>query len=55
MAKKNYSMKSGKSGSSSSGVSRARLHQKTGSSNSFGGYTKVAKTDGTFRMRKTGK
>ena len=39
----------------SSGVSAARLHQKSGASNTFGGYTKVSNSDGTFRMRKTGK
>ena len=45
----------GKTGSTSRGVSPARLHQKSGSSNAFGGYTKVSKSDGTFRMRKSGK
>ena len=46
---------SGSSGSSSRGVSAARLHQKSGSGNTFGGYTKVDRGDGTFRMRKTGR
>lgn len=45
----------GKSASSSGGVSSARLHQKSGSSNAFGGYTKVKNSDGTFQMRKSGK
>lgn len=46
---------SSKSGSSKSSVSAARLHQKTGSSNAFGGYSKVNKGNGTFRMNKSGK
>ena len=45
----------GKTRTASSGVSAARLHQKSGASNAFGGYTKVSNSDGTFRMRKTGK
>lgn len=44
----------GKSSYSSKGVSAARLHQKSGTSNSFGGYTKVNKGNGTFTMKKTG-
>ena len=52
MSKSNHHGNAGKSGSGS--VSSARLHQKSGTSNAFGGYTKVAKTDGTFRMRKSG-
>lgn len=36
-------------------VSMTRLQQKSGTRNSFGGYTKVNNGDGTFRMRKTGK
>ena len=52
MAKNNSS---GKSGSNSRGVSSARLHQKSGSSHAFGGYSKVSNSDGTFRMRKDGK
>lgn len=40
---------------SSDNVSSARLHQKSGSSNSFGGITKVNHGNGTFSMRKTGK
>lgn len=46
---------SGKSSSSTPRVSSARLNQKSGSSNSFGGYTKVNRGDGSFRMRKSGK
>lgn len=47
---------SGWSGTSaSSGVSAARLHQKSGSSNAFGGYTKVNHGNGTFSMKPTGK
>jgi hypothetical protein len=34
-------------------VSAARLHQKAGTT--FGGYTKVARPDGTFTMKKSGK
>ena len=49
------SYSTGKTGAASSGVSAARLHQKSGASNTFGGYTKVSNSDGTFRMRKTGK
>lgn len=63
MAKYRSYSGSGKSGSSptrrsgptTGSVSSARLHQKSGTSNAFGGYTKVANNDGTFRMRKTGK
>lgn len=36
-------------------VSPARLSQKTGAANSFGGYTKVKGSDGSFTMKKTGK
>lgn len=43
---------SGKGGSSK-GVSAARLHQRSGVSNSFGGYTKVNKGNGSFTMKKT--
>ena len=50
---KNHS--SSKAGSSKSSVSAARLHQKTGSSNAFGGYSKVHNANGTFRMNKSGK
>lgn len=39
----------------SSGVSPARLSQKSGSSNAFGGYTKVKHANGTFSMRRTAK
>ena len=53
---KNSSSRGGRSRSSSSskGVSGARLHQKSGASNSFGGYTKVNKGGGNFTMKKTG-
>lgn len=40
---------------SAGAVSSARLHQKSGLSNSFGGYAKVNHTNGTFSMRPTGK
>jgi hypothetical protein len=33
------------------GVSQQRLSQKSGSSSSFGGWTKVQKSNGDFRMR----
>lgn len=36
-------------------VSAARLHQKTGVSNAFGGYTKVNHHNGTFSMHRLGK
>lgn len=42
-----------KSSSTPRSVSPARLHQKSGTS--FGGYAKVQKSDGTFRMRPTSK
>lgn len=45
---------SSKGSSASKGVSAARLHQKSGSTNSFGGYTKVNKGNGAFTMKKTG-
>lgn len=44
----------GKSTGSKS-VSSARLHQKSGSSSSFGGYTKVNHGNGSFSMKKMGK
>jgi hypothetical protein len=34
-------------------LSPARLHQRTGASHSFGGYTKVNHGNVTFSMRKT--
>lgn len=43
-----------KSSTSSKGVSAARLQQKSGTGNSFGGYTKVNKGNGDFTMNKTG-
>ena len=54
-SRKSGSYSTGKPRAASSGVSAARLHQKSGASNTFGGYTKVNRSDGTFRMRKTGK
>jgi len=51
---RNVVPKKGRSGGesqSSRGVSAARLSQKTGSTNAFGGYVKVSNSDGTFRMR----
>ncbi len=38
----------------SSTVSPARLHQRSGAGNAFGGYTKVNNGDGTFTMKKSG-
>jgi hypothetical protein len=35
------------------GVSQQRLSQKTGSSNAFGGWSKVQKSNGDFRMRRS--
>lgn len=55
MAKYSYSGRSGSLGSNAGGVSSARLHQRSGSSNAFGGYAKIANNDGTYRMRKSGK
>ncbi len=55
MGKKTGRGGSGKSSSSSKGVSAARLHQKSGTGNSFGGYTKVNKGGGNFTMKKTGR
>lgn len=37
----------------SKSVSGARLHQKSGSQNAFGGYKKVDHGNGTFSMRKS--
>ena len=54
-SRKSGSSSTGKTRTASSGVSAARLHQRSGASNAFGGYTKVNNSDGTFRMRKTGK
>lgn len=45
----------GGSNSSQKQVSSARLHQKSGFSNAFGGYAKVNRRSGEFRMRPTGK
>ena len=38
----------------SKGVTSARLHQKSGAANSFGGYTKVNKGNGNFTMKPSG-
>lgn len=54
MAKNSSRGSSSRSSRSSTGVSAARLHQKSGPSNSFGGYTKVNKGNGNFTMQKTG-
>ena len=35
------------------GVSQQRLSQKTGSRNAFGGWSKVQKSNGDFRMRRS--
>lgn len=40
---------------STKGVSSARLHQKSGSANAYGGYTKVHNPSGSFRMRPSSK
>lgn len=45
----------GASGQRPNAVSPARLHQQTGTANSFGGYTKVNHNNGSFSMRKTEK
>lgn len=44
-----------KTGSAPRTVSRARLQQKTGSANAFGGYEKVKHSNNTFTMRTTKK
>ncbi len=44
---------SGKGRSSGGNVSAARLHQRSGSQSAFGGWEKVSRGDGTYRMRKT--
>lgn len=54
MAKRNTRGGHSQGGNSSKGVSSARLHQRSGSSNSFGGYTKVNRGGGNFTMKKTG-
>lgn len=54
MAKNSGSSRgNGRSTSSSKTVSSARLNQKSGTSNSFGGYTKVNLGHGNFTMKKT--
>lgn len=54
---KNYnkSSSSGRSSSSTKTVSSARLSQKSGTNNSFGGYTKVKLGNGEFTMKKSGR
>ncbi len=54
MAKNSSRGGGSRSSRSSTGVSAARLHQKSGPGNSFGGYTKVNKGNGNFTMKKTG-
>lgn len=39
--------------STPTGVSSARLHQKTGSSNAFGGFQKTRSASGNFYMKKS--
>ena len=41
--------------SSKKSVPQRRLSQKTGSKAAYGGYAKVQKANGSFRMQKTGK
>ena len=55
MANYRSSGSTGKSSASSRTVSSARLHQRSGASNSFGGVTKVNHNNGTFSMKKLGK
>ncbi len=55
MSSKRSSSSGRASSSTSRAVSSARLHQKSGTSNAFGGYAKVNHGNGTFHMRKTGK
>lgn len=50
--------KAGKQGSgarSGKSVSDARLHQRSGVDNSFGGYAKINEGGGKFRMYRTGR
>lgn len=54
MAKNGNTGGYGKTDRSSKDVSSARLHQQSGSSNSFGGYTKVNLGNGDFTMKRTG-
>jgi hypothetical protein len=46
---------SAQSRSGSNRVPASRLTQRSGAQNSFGGYTKVSYSNGTFSMRKTTK
>jgi hypothetical protein len=54
MAKQSSRGTWGKGSSSARSVSAARLHQKSGTSNSFGGYTKVNRGNGSFMMKPIG-
>ena len=54
MAKQSSRGSWSKGSSSAKSVSAARLHQKSGTSNSFGGYTKVNQGNGSFTMKPTG-
>ncbi len=51
----NTSASGGRATAKSGDVSSARLHQKSGSSNSFGGVTKVNHGNGTFSMERRAK
>ncbi|MBP3043001.1 hypothetical protein KKR91_08285 [Arthrobacter jiangjiafuii] len=51
----NTSKGAGKANTTPRTVSPARLEQKSGKANAFGGYEKVKHSSGTFSMRKTGK
>ena len=55
MANYRSSGNTGKSSSSFRTVSPARLSQRSGASNSFGGVTKQNHGNGTFSMKKLGK
>lgn len=54
MGKSNKSRGSGKGTPGyGRGVSQQRLSQRTGSRNAFGGWSKVQKSNGDFRMRRS--
>jgi len=53
MAKNSGKSGGGRSARAGTTVSSARLSQKSGPSNSFGGYTKVNLGNGNFTMKKT--
>ncbi|MCC3300680.1 hypothetical protein [Arthrobacter sp. zg-Y895] len=55
MMASNNSTGAGKAGNTPRTVSPARLQQKSGTTNAFGGYEKVQHSDGTFSMSKTEK